>query len=116
MINNQIKIRITNGPATAMGPGKAELLALINECGSISAAAKQMKMSYRRAWDLVDEVNKCFDQPLVSSSVGGSHGGGAKLTEFGVQVLENYHALIAKSQAASERELAFINAHLKQPD
>lgn len=116
MLNNQIKIRISNGPATAMGPGKAELLALIDECGSISAAAKQMKMSYRRAWELVDEANKCFDQPLVASSVGGSHGGGAKLTEFGVQVLQNYHALIAKSQAASEQELAFINAHLKQPD
>lgn len=116
MLNNQIKIRISNGAAIAMGPGKAELLALIGECGSISAASKQMKMSYRRAWDLVDEANKCFDQPLVTSSVGGSHGGGAKLTEFGLKVLESYHALIAKSQAASEQELAFINAHLKQPE
>jgi len=53
---------------------------------------------------------------LVSSSVGGSHGGGAKLTEFGVKVLESYHALIAKSQAASVQELAFISAHLKQPE
>lgn len=113
MVNEQIKIRISSGPATAMGPGKAELLALIEVHGSISAAAKQMKMSYRRAWELVDEVNKCFDQPLVSSSVGGTHGGGAKLTDFGAQVLKNYHALIVKSQEASVQELSFLRSHLK---
>ncbi|MDD2833854.1 MAG: LysR family transcriptional regulator [Methylotenera sp.] len=116
MINLQFKIRISNGDAIAMGPGKAELLTFISELGSISAAAKRMQMSYRRAWELVDVMNSCFDQPLVLSNVGGSHGGGAQLTEFGSQILANYHTILLKSQAASANELAFIAEHLKQSD
>jgi molybdate transport system regulatory protein len=116
MNNANLKIRIASGSSTAMGPGKAELLSLIQEQGSISSAAKQMKMSYRRAWELVDVMNKCFDQPIVSSTVGGSHGGGAQLTEFGRLILENYHSILTKSQAASISELNFISSHLKTPE
>lgn len=113
MSNVNFKIRIANGSVTAMGPGKAELLSLIHQFGSISAAAKQMKMSYRRAWELVEVMNQSFDQPLVSSSVGGTHGGGATLTEFGHQVLKTYHSILVKAENACDKELSFIYAHLK---
>lgn len=113
MNNPDFKIRISLGPSIAIGPGKADLLNLIDELGSISAAAKQMKMSYRRAWELVDVMNRCFDQPLVVSSVGGSHGGGAQLTEFGRQVLCTYKSIILNAKNACSKELDFIHQHLK---
>jgi molybdate transport system regulatory protein len=113
MLNTQLKIRIANGNATAIGPGKAELLALIDKHGSISAAAKQMRMSYRRAWELVDVMNKCFIEPVVHSSAGGAHGGGAQLTEFGTTILKAYNDMVEKSQLAAQQELAQISAALK---
>lgn len=108
-----LKIRLSHGPFTAMGPGKADLLDAINHSGSISAAAKHMGMSYRRAWELVDTMNRCFDEPLVRTSLGGSHGGGAQITDFGFTVLKLYRDLIAKTMLAAEQELAEISAHLK---
>ncbi len=113
MPNIQFKIRITSGALTVMGPGKADLLDAIDACGSISAAAKQMKMSYRRAWELVDVMNKCFTEPLVLSSPGGVHGGGAQLTAFGRDILKSYRDLVAKSEQASQSKLAFIASNLK---
>ena len=76
-----------------MGPGKADLLEAIAETGSISAAARQMRMSYRRAWILVDTMNTCFKKPLVDTSKGGADGGGARLTPLGTNVLARYRAL-----------------------
>lgn len=108
-----LKIRISFGSQVAMGPGKADLLEAIDAHGSISAAAKHMRMSYRRAWELVDVMNKCFTEPLVHSSPGGVHGGGAQLTEFGRSILKAYRDLVEKSQTASQQELAKINASLK---
>ncbi len=99
-----------------MGPGKADLLEAIDTNGSISAAAKQMSMSYRRAWELVDVMNKCFKQPLVLSSPGGQHGGGAQLTEFGYLILKTYRDLVAKAEIATSAELELINAHLNLPE
>jgi len=96
-----------------MGPGKADLLDAINEKGSISAAAKLMGMSYRRAWELVDTMNRCFDEPLVKAAQGGSHGGGAQVTEFGFAVLKLYRDLIKKTELATEHELAQLSSHLK---
>jgi len=97
-----------------MGPGKADLLEAIDSCGSISAAAKKMGMSYRRAWELVDVMNKSFDQPLIVSSPGGQNGGGAQLTEFGRIILKSYRNIIIKAHQAAEAELAQITSHLKQ--
>jgi molybdate transport system regulatory protein len=111
-----LKLRIANGKATAMGPGKADLLEAIEACGSISAAAKQMKMSYRRAWELVDVMNKSFTQPLVTTSPGGHHGGGAQVTEFGLLILKSYRNLIIKANNAAQLEIAQITSHLKMPD
>lgn len=113
MSETRLIIRISQGKTTAMGPGKAELLSHIQDTGSISAAAKQMRMSYRRAWELVAEMNACFTSPLVTSSVGGSHGGGAQLTELGKTILLQFELLNTKSQQASKSEMDFIASHLK---
>lgn len=101
-----IKIRLPYQHLVAIGPGKADLLEAIGRSGSISAGAREMGMSYKRAWDLVDAMNKSFRQPLVSTATGGSHGGGAKVTEFGQEVLERYRQLeqIASQSIASEAQ------------
>ncbi len=114
MMNESLKIRIASGKATAMGPGKADLLDAIDACGSISSAAKQMKMSYRRAWELVDVMNKCFNQPLVISSPGGVNGGGAQLSEFGRAILKSYRDLVTKSSTAAQTELDQILSNIKR--
>ena len=116
MANEYLKIRIANGNAVAMGPGKAELLETIDACGSISSAAKQMHMSYRRAWERVDVMNKWFSQPLGTSSPGGHHGGGAQLTEFGRFILKSYRDLVAKAHIAAQVELNQILSNLKEPE
>jgi len=116
MSKGHLKIRISVGHSIAMGPGKADLLEAIDACGSISSAAKQMKMSYRRAWELVDVMNKCFKQPLVISSPGGHHGGGAHVTEFGMLILKSYRDMISKANIAASHEINLINTHIKTPE
>jgi molybdate transport system regulatory protein len=105
--NSKLKpqIRILFRKAIAMGPGKADLLRAIGETGSISAAARQMEMSYRRAWLLVDTMNQSFHAPLVETATGGSHGGGARITEFGKDILDRYERMEAKAMASVAREL-----------
>ena len=116
MENKHLKIRIACGSAIAIGPGKADLLEAIDACGSISSAARQMRMSYRRAWELVDVMNKCFNQPLVTTSPGGQHGGGAQLTEFGRFILKNYRDLVAKAHFAVQAELDQILNNLNSKE
>ncbi len=91
----RIRIRVLADSTVAIGPGKADLLDAIAQTGSISAAARQMRMSYRRAWILVDTMNTCFKKPLVDTAKGGAEGGGAKLTPLGKNVLARYRALAA---------------------
>ncbi len=85
----------------ALGPGKADLLDAIATTGSISAAGKQLGMSYRRTWLLVDTMNRCFQQPLVETATGGAHGGGTRLTAYGVDVLKRYRQLQTEIQHLS---------------
>lgn len=99
------QIRIMFRKAIAMGPGKADLLRAIDETGSISAAARKMEMSYRRAWLLVDTMNQCFSTPLVETATGGNRGGGARVTDFGREVLQRYERMEAKATASVAREL-----------
>lgn len=94
----KIKIQIQQGSHIAFGPGKAELLKAISSEGSISGAAKSMNMSYKRAWDLVMVMNASFKEPLVTTVIGGSHGGGAMLTQFGHDVLQEYVEIQFKSE------------------
>ncbi len=106
MSSGNIKIRVPYaGTVSAMGPGKADLLEAIARCGSISAAARDMGMSYKRAWDLVATMNRCFREPLVATATGGSHGGGAQVTEFGFDVLRRYRELVAKANHSVAAEL-----------
>ena len=81
------RLRIVTGKDVAFGPGKAELLALVGETGSIGKAAKRMGMSYMRAWSLIQTMNQCFKEPLVLAARGGPEHGGAELTETGRRVL-----------------------------
>jgi molybdate transport system regulatory protein len=94
--NVRIIVRLYCGDEIAMGPGKADLLEAIDRCGSISAAARAMDMSYRRAWLLVDTMNRCWKEPLVATAPGAAHGGGARLTALGEQVLAHYRGLQAR--------------------
>lgn len=89
----KIILRLYCGKEIAMGPGKADLLAAIARHGSISAAGRSMGMSYRRAWLLVDIMNRCWKEPLVATVPGSAHGGGARLTGNGASVLSHYRAL-----------------------
>jgi molybdate transport system regulatory protein len=100
------KLRVMFGTEIAMGPGKAELLEAIAATGSISASAKRLGMSYRRAWLLVDTMNRCFREPLVASATGGSGGGGASVTAFGERVLARYRAMQSRVERAIDPELA----------
>lgn len=108
-----LRIRISHQGQTALGPGKIVLLQAIAQQGSISAAAKQMKMSYRRAWELVDVMNRCFDQPVVVSMAGGQHGGGAQVTDFGQALIAAYQQIVHKTAEAAALELELIRQHLK---
>ena len=89
----QPRLRVTLGGDIAIGPGKAQLLAAVGETGSISQAARRLKMSYMRAWSLVRTMNACFKQPLVRSERGGKAGGGASLTAAGKKVLGCYQRM-----------------------
>ena len=88
-----------------MGPGKANLLLAIEQTGSISAAARKMGMSYRRAWLLVDAMNRCFLEPVVETATGGQGGGGAQVTDFGRKALQRYRDMEAKAAACVTKEM-----------
>ncbi|WP_415764729.1 winged helix-turn-helix domain-containing protein [Pseudomonas sp. ZB1P45] len=107
-----LKIRLRCGDDIAIGPGKADLLAAIQEAGSISGAARLLGMSYRRAWLLVETMNRCFRAPLVTTSAGGRHGGGAQLTATGEHVLKSYRELYARALAGIEDHVGEITALL----
>ena len=107
------QIRIMFRKAIAMGPGKADLLRAIEQTGSISAAARALGMSYRRAWLLVDTMNRCFREPLVASATGGTGGGGAQVTDFGRRVLARFRAMQARVDRALDPELTRFAELLK---
>ncbi|HVT40068.1 MAG TPA: winged helix-turn-helix domain-containing protein [Gemmatimonadaceae bacterium] len=96
----RIRVRVLADSIVAIGPGKADLLDAIAETGSISAAARTMRMSYRRAWLLVDTMNDCFRSPVVTTEKGGVEGGGAVLTPTGHRVLRAYRALSKRVRTA----------------
>jgi len=100
-----LTLRILGKGAPAMGPGKAELVERIGESGSISAAARAMGMSYRRAWQLVEALNKDYRERVIATAAGGTRGGGARVTPFGARVLAEYRAMEDKASAAIAREL-----------
>ena len=88
-----------------MGPGKAELVERIAETGSISAAARGLGMSYRRAWQLVEALNRDFRQPVVQTAIGGQRGGGARVTAFGAELVAAFRRMERKASAAIAADL-----------
>ena len=104
----QIRVRVTRGQDVAIGPGKIDLLDAIRHNGSISGAARSMKMSYRRAWLLVETMNSCFERPLVETATGGRAGGGAQLTPEGEKVLEGYALMMREIDEIADRYLGAL--------
>jgi molybdate transport system regulatory protein len=99
-------IKIDFGTGVRLGPGKVKLLECITETGSISAAARAMDMSYRRAWLLVDELNGMFARPVVETAAGGAGGGGAKVTEFGLRIIGVFRQLETEADALAKARMA----------
>ncbi|WP_454683674.1 winged helix-turn-helix domain-containing protein [Ancylobacter moscoviensis] len=106
-----LSIRIDLDPDGRVGPGKIALLEAIARTGSISAAGRAMDMSYKRAWDLVDELGRIFDQPVVTSQAGGRHGGGARLTPFGEELIARYREIEQLAAAAVRPHLDALQAN-----
>ncbi len=110
-----LRFRIVLGPGIAIGPGKADLLDAIHETGSLTAAAARFSMSYKRAWQLVQEMNRAFDKLLVATEKGGAGGGGkAKLTPLGHRVLGRYREMEADANKAIGSGIADLKRHLKK--
>ena len=101
----RLTVRIDFGSAGALGPGKVRLLEAIHETGSISQAGRSLGMSYRRAWLLVDDLNRCFREPVVATQPGGARGGGAALTRFGRELVKKYRSIEAQAAAAGKKQL-----------
>jgi molybdate transport system regulatory protein len=101
----QFRLRITRGDDIAVGPGKVDLLEAIASTGSITAAARQLGMSYRRAWLLVDTMNRCFEEPVVAAEAGGKRGGGTRLTATGRRAIAHYRRTEQLAVKASAGEL-----------
>ncbi len=108
-------LRVELAPLGAVGPGKIRLLELIGETGSISAAGRAMDMSYRRAWLLVDGLNRLFKKPLVRSRPGGKTGGGARLTPLGETLVRRYRAMESEAHKRFAAELALFQRALVVP-
>ena len=107
-----LSLRIRFGGQDMLGPGKAEILERIAASGSIAAAARDMGMSYKRAWGLIETLNAMFDVPLVVSARGGPGKGGAALTDRGRAVLEAYREVEAAARASADTPLARLQSWL----
>jgi molybdate transport system regulatory protein len=101
----RLKLSIILDSGARIGPGKAKLLESIRDSGSISAAAREMGMSYKRAWLLLDSINQAFEAPAVTAVTGGHRGGGAELTDFGRELLERYRRMEAEARTAFADDL-----------
>ena len=110
-----LTLRILGANDAAIGPGKAELISRIEATGSISAAAREMSMSYRRAWLLVEAINASFNEPVVLTATGGKRGGGATVTEFGRQLVAQFRAMEDRASAAIAGDIAQFTRRLRKP-
>ena len=109
-----LTLRVLGARNPAMGPGKAELIVRIGETGSISAAARAMRMSYRRAWQLVEALNHDFREPVVTTAIGGTRGGGARVTPFGERLVRQFRAMERRASAAITSDLKRFERQLKR--
>ena len=112
MATARLTLRVDLGEDRAIGPGKVRLLEAIRDAGSITQAGVALGMSYRRAW-LLDDMNNCFREPVIAAQAGGSRGGGAALTPFGAQLIDQYRAIEAEAHAATASRLGELAAACK---
>ena len=108
----RFRMRVTDGDVIAVGPGKISLLEAIDRTGSIIAAAKSLEMSYRRAWLLLDELNRSLREPAVASAKGGRQGGGSTLTHVGRELIALYRRIEDTAARANRRDIARLMAML----
>ena len=107
-----LSLRIDFDAAGRIGPGKVRLLEQIAASGSISAAARAMDMSYKHAWDLIEEMNRLFGKPLVATQTGGRDGGGARLTPVGLAVVSRFRAIERAAATAARTQLEALQAEI----
>ncbi len=105
-----MRMRVTLGEMNAIGPGKVALLEAVDEHRSISAAAKSLGMSYRRAWVLIDELNRSLKSPAVTTAAGGANGGGTMLTEVGHRLVQLYRGIEEQAEQTCRAEISQLLA------
>lgn len=106
-----LRLSLVLNSGARIGPGKIALLESVRETGSISAAARAVGMDYKRAWLLIDSVNRAFDTPAVERTTGGAGGGGAVLTAFGETLLARYRRLVDEASALAAHDLEALERH-----
>ena len=114
MSDTRLTLRVDFGASRSIGPGKIRLLEAIDRTGSISQAGRSLGMSYRRAWLLIDDMNRCFRDPVVNAKPGGSQGGGAVLTGFGSELVRDYRAIETAAETAAKPQLRGLEAALRK--
>ena len=112
---SHVLLRLYLNSDRPLGPGKVKILESIRDGGSISQAARGMKMSYRSAWLLVDSMNTLFKQPVVDTTLGGRGGGAAKLTAFGADVIQRYRSMERATRRAIAKDLAALERSVRSP-
>jgi molybdate transport system regulatory protein len=110
-----VRFRIDFGPRCSVGIGKVQLLETIADSGSLSQAARALRMSYRRAWLLLQDLNDSFDEPVACTSVGGRGGGGVALTAFGRRLVQDYRSLELRIEELAALQLRHASAHAGVP-
>lgn len=111
-----LRPRLHLGEGLSIGPGKIELLRALGRARSISAAARELGMPYKRAWMLIDSLNQGFGRPVAETVIGGKGGGGARLTPLGERLLAAYDKLQARLNASARAELYALVALLDEAD
>lgn len=114
-LRHLVRPRLYLGGELSLGPGKIDLLRKVGECGSISAAARAMDIPYKRAWLLIDTLNRGFPTPVVDTAIGGRAGGGARLTPLGERLIAAYDALEAKLNTEAKAELETLLSLVRGP-
>jgi molybdate transport system regulatory protein len=109
-MRQMVRFRVDFSEACSLGPGKIDLLESIQRTGSLRKAAQTLGMSYRRAWLLLDGLNRSFTEPASTASIGGQGGGGVALTPFGLEIIRTYRAAAAAIESVAHRELDTIAA------
>jgi len=113
MNRTRLTLRVDFGANRALGPGKVRLLEAIRDTGSISQGGRALGMSYRRAWRLVDDLNRCFREPVINAQPGGADGGGTTLTAFGLELIRDYRAIEEAAATAAEQRLNKLRQRLR---